>query len=97
MLCEIAHRENVITATTGKAAYSIRGVTVHSLLKLPTGPQSEKDLSSQSPVELQEKLSNIDYILIEEYSMLGQRTFGWLTNDADNCLVQKKICSVESQ
>lgn len=70
---------------------------VFSLLKLPNGPQSEKDLSSQSPVELQEKLSNIDYILIEEYSMLGQRTFGWLTNDADNCLVQKKICSVESQ
>ena len=58
----------VITATTGKAAYSIRGVTIHSLLKLPTGPQSEKDLSSQSLVELQEKLSTVDCILIDEYS-----------------------------
>jgi len=37
----------VITATTGKAAYNIRGVTVHSLLKLPTSPQSEKDLSKR--------------------------------------------------
>ena len=26
-----------VTATTGKAAYNIRGVTVHSLLKLPVG------------------------------------------------------------
>ena len=68
----------VTTATTGKAAYSIRRVTVHSLLKLLTGPQSGKDLSSQSLVELQEKLSSVDYILIDEYSMLGQRTFGWV-------------------
>lgn len=44
----------VITATTGKAAYSIRGVTAHSLLKLPTNPQSEKELSGQSLVELRE-------------------------------------------
>lgn len=68
----------VITATTGKAAYSIRGLTVHSLLKLPTGPRSENDLSGQSLVELQEKLSNTGYILIDEYSMLGQRTLGWV-------------------
>ena len=68
----------VITATTGKAAYNIRGVTVHSLLKLPTCPQSEKDLSGESLIELQERLSNTDYILIDEYSMLGQRTLGWI-------------------
>ena len=68
----------VITATTGKAAYNIRGVTVHSLLKLPTCPQSKKDLSGESLIELQERLSNTDYILIDEYSMLGQRTLGWI-------------------
>ena len=68
----------VITATTGKAAYNIRGVTVYSLLKLPTCPQSEKDLSGESLIELQERLSNTDYILIDEYSMLGQRTLGWI-------------------
>jgi len=60
------------------AAYNIRGVTVHSLLKLPTSPQSEKDLSGESLKELQERLSNTDYILIDEYSMLGQRTLGWI-------------------
>jgi ATP-dependent DNA helicase PIF1 len=34
-----------VTATTGKAAYNIRGVTVHSLLKLPVGSRGNKDLS----------------------------------------------------
>ena len=68
----------VITATTGKAAYSIRGVTIHSLLKLPITPQSQRDLSGEALIELQHRLSNVDYILIDEYSMLGQKTRGWI-------------------
>ncbi len=35
-----------VTATTGKAAYSIGGITVHSLLKLPVGSRGNKDLQS---------------------------------------------------
>ncbi|XP_068738471.1 uncharacterized protein [Montipora capricornis] len=68
----------VITATTGKAAYSISGVTIHSLLKLPITPQSERDLSGEALIELQHRLCNVDYILIDEYSMLGQKTLGWI-------------------
>ena len=68
----------VVTATTGKASYSIRGLTIHSLLKLPVTPNSQKDLSGKSLVDLQTKLSNVDYILIDEYSMLGQKSFGWI-------------------
>ena len=81
----------VITATTGKGACSIRGVTVHSLLKLPSGPQSQKDRSGQSLVELQERLSNIDYILIDEYQCLDREHLDGLTNDVDNHLVQKFV------
>ena len=36
----------VITGTTGKASYMIRGTTIHSLLKLPILPHSQKELSS---------------------------------------------------
>ena len=36
-----------VTATTGKAAYNIRGVTIHSLLKLPIGSRGNKDLTGQ--------------------------------------------------
>ena len=68
----------VVTATIGKASYNIRGVTVHSLLKLPVGPKGNKDLTGQSLCRLQESLRNMDYILIDEYSMLGQSTLGWI-------------------
>ena len=67
-----------MTATTGKAVYNINGITIHSLLKLPVAASSHKDLSGQSLVILQEKLAQVKYILIDEYSMLGQSTIGWI-------------------
>ena len=67
-----------VTATTGKASYNIRGVTIHSLLKLPVGARGNKDLTGQSLYRLQDNLRGIEYILIDEYSMLGQTTFGWI-------------------
>ena len=67
-----------VTATTGKVAYNIRGVTVHSLLKLPIGSRGNRDLTGQSLCRLQECVSNIEYIITDEYSMLGQVTFGWI-------------------
>lgn len=68
----------VVNATTGKASYNIGGVTIHSLLKLPVGPRGSKDLSGASLIRLQQHLESINYILIDEYSMLGQTTFGWI-------------------
>ena len=70
-----------VTATTGKAAFNINGVTVHSLLQLPVGSRGNKDLTGQNLIRLQESLHNIDYIIIDEYLMLGQGTFGWIDND----------------
>ena len=46
-----------VTATTGKASYNIRGITVHSLLKLPIGSRGRKDLTGQSLCRLQESLN----------------------------------------
>ena len=48
-----------VTATTGKAAYNIRGVTIHSLLKLPMGSRGNKDLKRQSLCRLQESLTTL--------------------------------------
>ena len=67
-----------VTATTGKAAFNINGVTIHSLLILPVGPRGNKDLLGQTLVRLQESLEQIDYIIIDEYSILGQINFGWI-------------------
>ena len=67
-----------MSATTGKASYNVSGVTIHSLLKLPVGSRGCKDLTGQALCRLQENLNGINYILIDEYSMLGQATFGWI-------------------
>ena len=67
-----------VTATTGKASFNIRGVKIHSLLKLPIGTRGNKDLTGQSLCQLQESLNGIDYIIVDEYSMLGQTAFGWI-------------------
>ena len=47
------------------------------MLKLPIGSRGRKDLTGQSLCRLQESLNEVDYILIDEYSMLGQVAFGW--------------------
>ena len=67
-----------VTATTGKAAFNIQGITIHSLLKLPVGVRNQKELSGESLCRLQQTLRGIDYIIIDEYSMLGQVAFGWV-------------------
>ena len=76
-LRNILQSKCAVTATTGKAAYNIRGVTVHSLLKLPVGSRGNNDLTGQSLCRLQDNHNDIDYIIIDENSMLGQVTFGW--------------------
>lgn len=52
--------------------------TIYSLLKLPVGPRGYKDLTGQALVRLQIKLKEIHYIIIDEYSMLRQTSFGWI-------------------
>ena len=48
------------------------------MLKLPIGSQGRKDLTGQSLSRLQENVNGVEYIIIDEYSMLGQVTFGWV-------------------
>jgi len=74
----LLQRKCAVTATTGKASFNIRAITIHSLLKLPIGPKRQNDLTGESLTRLQNNLRNIDYILIDEFSMLGQTTFGWI-------------------
>lgn len=67
-----------VTATTGKAAFNIHGCTIHSLLKFPVGAKGNKDLTGQNIIKLQNSLKEIRYIIIDEYSMLGQKIFAWV-------------------
>ena len=62
-----------MTATTGKAAFSIHGCTIHSLLKLPESAKGNTYLTGQSLIRLQNVLKEVRYVIIDEYSMLGQK------------------------
>ena len=53
----------IVTATTGKASYNINGVTIDSLLRLPITSATQKDLSGQALLRLQERLLLMDYLL----------------------------------
>ena len=68
----------IVTATTGKASFNINGKTIHSVLNLPVGPRGNNDLKGQSLLRLQDRLHDVKYILINEYSMLGQTLLGWI-------------------
>jgi hypothetical protein len=62
-------------APTGVAANQIQGTTLHSLFRLPVN-RAFVDLSPTDAQALQNKLRHIKYLIIDEKSMIGLRTFG---------------------
>lgn len=74
----LLHNKCIVNATTGKASFNIKGITVRSLLILPVATRGNKNLTGQTLCRLQESLSGINYILIDEYSMFGQTALGWI-------------------
>ncbi|SMR63156.1 unnamed protein product [Zymoseptoria tritici ST99CH_3D1] len=61
-------------APTGAAAYGIDGSTIHALLKLPVqAKETLRPLAPEGASELQRRLRDIRYIVIDEKSMLSVR------------------------
>ena len=57
------------------AAFNVGGVTLHSLLHLPTRGEF-KALEGEQLQQLQHSFSGVDYLIIDEMSMLGRKLFG---------------------
>ena len=68
----------VVTAYFGIAAFNVKGKTLHSLLNLPIRGKKANDLRGPALSRLQEKLEGIRYIIIDEYSVVGQYLLGWI-------------------
>ena len=64
-------------AATGVAGNQISGTTLHSLLHLPIN-KDFKPLSAVDKTQLQKKLKDIKYLIIDEKSMLGLRQLSWI-------------------
>ena len=63
---------------TEKAACNVNGITLHSLLRLPIGTKRLNDLKRTALLQLQSYLENVKYLIIDEYSFVGQGLFGWI-------------------
>ncbi|HUB93110.1 MAG TPA: AAA family ATPase, partial [Verrucomicrobiae bacterium] len=62
----------VIVAPTGAAAMAIKGQTIHSLFKLPSGPIEPRSLQVRQ--EVKPLLQHIDVVIIDEISMVRADT-----------------------
>ena len=67
-----------ITAFFGVAAFNVKGQTLHSLFQLPIRGKKNGDLKGPSLQRLQENVTGIKYIIIDEFSVIGQAMFGWI-------------------
>ena len=64
----------LLTAPTGKAAYNIRGNTIHSTLALSgRGGPHVKGLTIDMLSRLRNKLGDIKFLIIDEISMVGSK------------------------
>ena len=64
-----------VMAPTGVAAFNVGGFSLHSLLHLPTRGEF-KALEGEQLQQLQQSFSGVDYLIIDEMSMLGRKLFG---------------------
>ena len=66
-----------VAAPTGVASFIIEGRTLHSLLHLPVRGDF-KEMEGNNLQKMQEELSPIKYVIIDEMSMVGRKVFGMI-------------------
>lgn len=64
-----------VTAPTGVAAFNIEDYTLHSLFNLPTKGEF-RELHGQQLHLIQQSFLAVEYIVIDETSMVGRKLFG---------------------
>lgn len=60
----------------GIAAFNVKGETLHSFFQLPIRGRNTGLLKGSSLNKLQDKIKGIKYVIIDEYSVIGQHMMG---------------------
>ena len=68
----------IVCSFFGIAAFNVEGQTLHSSFNLPIRGRSKHDLKGPQLAKLQANLTSIKYLIIDEFSVIGQRIFGWI-------------------
>ena len=67
----------LVLAPTGVAAFNINGRTIHSTLSIPIIVNSKNlNINGERLKQLQSRLQNVRYFIIDEKSMVGRRMLG---------------------
>ncbi|XP_058799226.1 ATP-dependent DNA helicase PIF1-like [Phymastichus coffea] len=75
------NKNTAVAAPTGIAAYNIQGLTIHRLLQLPVeqgGTAKYKPLSDNSLKRIRQSLKDVDFIIIDEISMISNITLMYI-------------------
>ena len=62
----------LVIAPTGVAAFNIMGITIHSALSIPIIANKNLEISGERLKQLQNRLQDVIYIVIDEKSMVGR-------------------------
>ena len=57
------------------ATFNVGGTTLHSLLQLPIKRRRNFPLQSSALSKLQKDLNSVRYLIIDEFSVIGQKMF----------------------
>ena len=76
---------------TEKAACNVNGITLHSLLRLPIGTKRLNDLKRTALLQLQSNLESVKYLIIDEYSFVGQGLFSWIDSRCKQAISKANI------
>ena len=77
-LRQVLRDQCIVTATTGIAAFSINGQTLHSAAQLPI--HDYRELQGDSLQRLQLRLEGKRFLIVDEMSMIGHKMLSWLDN-----------------
>lgn len=75
---DLLNEQCKVCAYFGIAAFNIKGTTLHSLLQLPIRGKKNGPLKSSALARLQGDLKGVKYLIIDEFSVIGQKMFGWI-------------------
>ncbi|KAJ8041127.1 ATP-dependent DNA helicase PIF1 [Holothuria leucospilota] len=83
----------LLMAPTGKAAYGIKGNTIHCALQIPAnqGLSSYKALTADKLNSLQFKYHSLKVIFIDEISVVGHRMFRYIDQRLQQIMGSKKV------
>ena len=68
----------IVSALFGIAAYNICDKTLQHLLRLPIKGNGNSDFQGSCLIQMQENMKGIEYIIIDEISVISQRDFAWI-------------------